>query len=71
MAYVIWEKHVTEARNAVDGKRHVKTLYFGGTLAAIGLNWQQWVKRPEAKIYRTKREADRDAKRYGGNVKEI
>lgn len=71
MAYVIWVRHVTEARYPVDGKRHVKALYFSGTMDAVGLTWEQWDKRPKAKIYRTKREADRDAKRYGGNVKEI
>ena len=63
MKYLVATKLVTEPRYAVDRKRHVKTLYYTGSIKSPCGDITSWGKKKEA-VTLNKREANKLAKRW-------
>ena len=63
MKYFIATKLVTEPKHSVDGKRHVKTLYYAGSIKSPFGDIVQWGKKRDA-VAVGKREANKLMKRW-------
>lgn len=70
--FAITKIHITEARYSVDGKRHQRTLYYGGMVEHKGVGvFEHWGKKAEAKLFASKSEAQSYARMKGGKVREV
>ena len=67
--YIVSIVIITEPRYSVDGKKHRTTNYYSSESSLFGHNMSNWVReKKKAKIFDSKREANRIAKRFDGKV---
>lgn len=76
MAYVIYRKETTEARHAIDGKKHTHKYYLypvPSVAAGLGIGscWGYKNGKRGAVKFTSKAEAARIAKKHGATIEEV
>lgn len=72
MAFVVKKQMITEPHQAVDGKRHVRTLYYSGRADAVLSGATYWNTGLNSAIrFYHKRAAERFAKKHDAEVVKV
>ena len=71
MKYAVAKKCVTEPKYSIDGKRHVHTNYYGGSIASPLGAITNWGRKKDAILFDEYYQAARYAKAFNAEVKEI